>query len=50
MNKRMLREILSAHADRLINGEATSQDYLRLLPEREEELARQEVEKKKEAS
>lgn len=39
MNKRLLREILSAHADRLINGEATSQDYLRLLPEREDELA-----------
>jgi hypothetical protein len=39
MEKRTLREILAAHADQLINGQATSQDYLRLLPEREAELA-----------
>jgi hypothetical protein len=39
MDKKLLREILSAHADRLVDGEATSQDYLRLLSEQEDELA-----------
>jgi len=32
----MLKEILAAHADRLVKGKATSKDYLELLPEDEE--------------
>lgn len=38
MDKRVLREILAAHADQLVNGKATGKDYLELLPERDEEL------------
>jgi hypothetical protein len=39
MDKKMLREILAAHADQLVKGKATSKDYLELLPEQDEELA-----------
>ena len=38
MDKKMIREILAAHADQLVNGKATSEDYLKLLPERNNEL------------
>ncbi len=38
MNKKMLKEILAAHADQLVNGKASSEDYLKLLPERDTEL------------
>ena len=40
MDKKLLREILAAHADQLLQGKATGKDYLDLLPERDEELAR----------
>jgi hypothetical protein len=40
MDKKMLKEILAAHADQLLKGKATSKDYLDLLPESDEELAR----------
>jgi hypothetical protein len=39
MDKKVLREILAAHADQLNSGEATGEDYLRLWPERDDELA-----------
>jgi hypothetical protein len=39
MDKKTLREILSAHADHLNSGDATGEDYLRLWSERDEELA-----------
>jgi hypothetical protein len=39
MDKKMLKEILAAHADQLVKGKATGKDYLDLLPERDEELA-----------
>lgn len=35
----MLKEILAAHADQLLKGNATGEDYLELLPESDEELA-----------
>ena len=38
MDKKMIREILAAHADQLVNGKATGKDYLKLLPERNNEL------------
>jgi len=34
----MLKEILAAHADQLLKGKATGEDYLDLLPESDEEL------------
>ena len=40
INKKLLKEILSAHADHLVKGEAQSQDYLDLLADPAEELAR----------
>ena len=39
MDKKLLKEILAAHADQLLKGRATSKDYLDLLPERDEDLA-----------
>ena len=39
MDKRLLKEILAAHADQLVKGKATGKDYLELLPERDEDLA-----------
>jgi len=39
MDKRMLKEILAAHADQLVKGKATGKDYLQLLPEQDDELA-----------
>lgn len=36
MDKRMLKEILAAHADQLVKGKATGKDYLDLLPEDDE--------------
>jgi hypothetical protein len=39
MDKRMLKEILAAHADQLVKGKATGKDYLDLLPGQDEELA-----------
>ena len=39
MDKKMLREILAAHADQLVKGKARSKDYLELLPGQDEELA-----------
>lgn len=39
MDKRTLKEILAAHADQLVNGQATGKDYLRLLPESDDDLA-----------
>lgn len=39
MDKKTLKEILAAHADNLVTGAATSHDYLRLLPEENDELA-----------
>mgnify|MGYP001278452675 CR=1 FL=1 len=39
MDKKLLKEILAAHADRLIKGKATSDDYLELV-ESDEELHR----------
>ena len=38
MDKKLLKEILAAHADRLIKGKATSDDYLELV-ESDEELS-----------
>lgn len=38
MDKKVIKEILAAHADQLVNGKATSKDYLKLLPERNNEL------------
>jgi hypothetical protein len=38
MDKRVLKELLAAHADQLLNGKATGKDYLELLPGRDEEL------------
>jgi len=38
MDKRMLKEILAAHADQLVKGKATGKDYLDLLPEEDDEL------------
>jgi len=38
MDKKMIKEILAAHADQLVNGRATSEDYLKLLPDRNTEL------------
>ena len=40
MDKKMLKEILAAHADQLLKGKARGKDYLDLLPESDEELAR----------
>lgn len=39
MDKRMLREILAAHADQLLKGKVTGKDYLELLPGQDDELA-----------
>lgn len=39
MDKRLLKEILAAHADRLVKGQATGKDYLQLLSEPDDELA-----------
>ena len=39
MDKKILREILAAHADQLVQGKATSKDYLSLLPETDDDLA-----------
>ena len=39
MNKKMLKEILAAHADHLVTGQAKSKDYLNLLADSEAELA-----------
>ncbi len=39
MDKRLLKEILAAHADQLVKGKATGKDYLTLLPEQDGELA-----------
>jgi hypothetical protein len=39
MDKKMLKEILAAHADQLVKDKATSKAYLELLPDRDEELA-----------
>lgn len=39
MDKKMLKEILAAHADQLVRGTAKGADYLDLLPERDEDLA-----------
>lgn len=39
MDKRTLKEILAAHADELLNGQASSSDYSRLLREPDVELA-----------
>src|SRR5262245_43798686 len=38
MDKRVLKEILAAHADQLLNGKVTGKDYLELLPGQDEEL------------
>ncbi|MCB0197802.1 MAG: hypothetical protein KDJ65_38010 [Anaerolineae bacterium] len=38
MDKKMLKEILAAHADQLLKGNATGNDYLELLPESDDEL------------
>jgi hypothetical protein len=39
MNPKILKEILSVHADQLVKGKAQREEYLELVPEREEELA-----------
>ncbi len=39
MNKKLLKEILAAHADHLVTGRAKGKDYLNLLADSEEELA-----------
>ena len=39
MNRKLLKEILSAHADQLIKGQAENKDYLDLLSQPEAELA-----------
>jgi hypothetical protein len=39
MNPKILKEILSVHADQLVKGKAQREEYLGLVPEREEELA-----------
>lgn len=39
MDKKILKEILAAHADQLVNGQAASADYLKSLPENDDELA-----------
>ena len=39
MDKKVLQEILAAHADQLVQGKASSKDYLTLLPETDEDLA-----------
>src|SRR5262245_10926390 len=39
MDKKLLKEILAAHADRLVNGEADNDEYLDLLADPVEELA-----------
>ena len=38
MDKKVLKEILAAHADQVLNGKVTGKDYLDLLPGRDEEL------------
>jgi len=38
VNKKLLKEILAAHADQLVKGKATGKDYLNLLPEQDEDL------------
>src|ERR1051325_4778195 len=38
MDTKILKEILAAHADQLLNGKATSKDYLELLPDQDKEL------------
>lgn len=38
MDKKLLREILAAHADHLVKGKAKSKDYLKLLADPEAEL------------
>ena len=38
MDKKLLKEILAAHADQLVKGRATGKDYLDLLPERDGDL------------
>lgn len=38
MNERMLTEILAAHADHLVQGEAREAEYLALFPAYQEEL------------
>ncbi len=39
MDKRMLKEILAAHADQLVKGKAASRNYLDLLPDQDDDLA-----------
>jgi hypothetical protein len=39
MDKKLLKEILAAHADHLVKGKAKSKDYLKLLADPEDELA-----------
>jgi hypothetical protein len=39
MDRKLLKEILAAHADRLVKGEADSDEYLDLLTNPEDELA-----------
>jgi hypothetical protein len=39
MNKKLLKEILAAHADHLVTGGAKGKDYLDLLADSEDELA-----------
>jgi hypothetical protein len=39
MNKKMLKEILAAHADQLLSGKVEGKAYLDQLPESDKELA-----------
>jgi hypothetical protein len=39
MDKKLLKEILAAHADHLVAGKAKGKDYLKLLADPEDELA-----------
>ena len=39
MDPKLFKEILAVHADQLVKGRARSEDYLDLVPEKEEELA-----------
>jgi hypothetical protein len=39
MDKKTLKEILAAHADQLLSGEARDEDYLESIAESDEELA-----------
>ncbi len=38
MDKKKLKEILAAHADRLVTGQAAGEDYMQFLPDSDDEL------------